>query len=157
MRRPPRRFAPLLLLALGACAVHVRTPATERAAAAALVSEAQAFMREYADDLAQGRRDAIIARYDPRGVYFVGNGRKQLLPTDSIVASYRGRWQPPASFAWRDLSYEAAGPDAVVVTGLFDWGLPDRTIQMSYTGLLLRQGGRWMIRLEDESVAPQRP
>ena len=151
----PRRIIPLVLLSLSACAVHVQTPATVRAAENALVTQAQAFMASYAEDLLAGRREAIIARYDPRGAYRVGNGHKQFEPLDSIAAGYRGQWRPPASFAWRDLSYEVAGPDAVVVTGLFDWGVSaDRKLQLSYTALLLRRDGRWMIRLEDESFAP---
>ncbi|HET7231735.1 MAG TPA: DUF4440 domain-containing protein [Longimicrobium sp.] len=155
MRPLTRRIAPLLLLPLAACAVHVQTPATQRAAASALVTQAQAFMASYADDLLAGRRDAIVARYDPRGAYRVGNGEKRLEPLDSIAAQYRGQWRPPASFAWRDLSYEVAGPDAVVVTGLFDWGLSaERKLQVSYTALLLRRDGRWVIRVEDESFAP---
>lgn len=158
MRRLTRRIAPLALLPLAACAVHVQTPATQRAAANALVAEAQSFMQGYAADLGEARRDAIIARYDPRGAYLVGHGRKQMVPLDSIAGTYRGSgWQPPASFAWRDLSYEVAGPDAVVVTGLFDWTPPGgRATTFSYTALLLRRDGRWFIRLEDESGAPRR-
>lgn len=158
MRRLTRRIAPLVLLPLAACAVHVQTPATVRAAGERQVAEAQAFMAGYAADLGAGRRDAIIARYDPRGAYLVGHGRKQLMPVDSIAAIYHGTgWQPPASFAWRDLSYEVAGPDAVVVTGLFDWSSSaGRTLTFSYTGLLVRRDGRWLIRVEDESGAPQR-
>lgn len=159
MRHLTRRIAPLILLSFAtACAVHVQTPATERAAANARVTQAQAFMADYAADLSAGRRDAIIARYDPRGAYLVGHGRKQLMPLDSIAAIYHGSgWQPPAGFAWRDLSYEVVGPDAVVVTGLFDWtASAGRTLTFSYTGLLLRRNGRWYIRLEDESGAPQR-
>ncbi|HET7460347.1 MAG TPA: hypothetical protein VFJ82_03830 [Longimicrobium sp.] len=159
MRHLSRRIAPLLLLPLAACAVHVQTPATERASANAPVTQAQSFMAAYAADLGAGRRDAIIARYDPRGAYLVGHGRKRLMPVDSIAAIYHGTgWQPPASFAWRDLSYEVAGPDAVVVTGLFDWSPgAGRTMTFSYTALLLRRDGRWFIRVEDESGAPQRP
>ncbi len=105
--------------------------------------------------LAGGRREAVIARYDPRGTYFVGQGRKELSPPDSTAALYRTRWQPPVSFAWRDLSYEVVGPDAVEVTGLFDWGVSaERKLTFSYTGVLLRRDGRWFIRLEDESGAP---
>ncbi|MFL5538478.1 MAG: hypothetical protein ACJ8J0_05770 [Longimicrobiaceae bacterium] len=122
---------------------------------AALVREARAFMDAYARDLREGNRNGIVERYDPRGAYFVGQGRKELVPADSIRAIYRGRWQPPAGFEWRDLSYEVAGPDAVVVAGLFVWsGSNGRSATYSYTGLLLRQGGRLRIRLEDESPAP---
>ncbi|HEU4562745.1 MAG TPA: hypothetical protein VFS20_33250 [Longimicrobium sp.] len=154
-----RRIVPLLLLLpLVACSVRVRTPATIRAEENSLVSEARAFMESYAVDLREGRRDAIIARYDPRGAYMMGRGEKRLLPTDSITAIYRGnQWQPPASFTWNDLSYEVVGPDAVVVAGTFDWGIDaSRKLRVSYTGLLLRRDGRWMIRLEDEDAAPQR-
>jgi hypothetical protein len=154
-----RIIIPLAVLSSSAaCAIHVQTPATERAAADALVSQAQSFMAGYAEDLAAGRRDAIVARYDPRGAYLVGRGEKRLMPMDSVAAMYRGSgWRPPATFAWRDLSYEVAGPDAVVVAGLFDWGVDGgRKITMSYTGLLLRRGRRWAIRLEDESGAPTR-
>lgn len=154
-----RRTAPLILLCVAAaCAVHVQTPQTIRAAAERQTADAQSFMASYAADLLAGRRDAIIARYDPRGAYLVGHGRKQLMPLDSVAAMYRGSgWQPPASFAWRDLSYEVAGPDAVVVTGLFDWAPTGRpAITFSYTALLVRRDGRWFIRLEDESGPPQR-
>jgi len=153
-----RRLAllPMLLIATG-CAIHVQTPRTERAAQDALVAQAQAFMQSYVTDLMEGRRAAIVARYDPRGAWFVGQGRKEMLATDAITARYaEGGWQAPASFAWRDLSYEVVGPDAVVVTGMFDWGVSaERKIPVSYTGLLLRRDGRLVIRLEDESAAPQ--
>jgi hypothetical protein len=151
-----RRLAllPVLLIAAG-CAIHVQTPRTERAAQDALVAQAQAFMQSYLTDLVEGRRDAIVARYDPRGAYIVGQGRKELMMTPAITARYQGRWQPPASFAWRDLSYEVVGPDAVVVTGMFAWGVSaELKIPVSYTGLLLRRDGRLVIRLEDESSAP---
>ena len=125
----------------------------------ALVAEAQAFMESYATDLREGRRDAIIARYDPRGVYFMGHGQKRQVTLDGLEAIYHGnQWRPPVSFAWRDMSYEVVGPDAVVMAGLIDWGLnAEVTMCISYTGLLLRRDGRWMIRLEDEDAAPQRP
>ncbi|HYH81557.1 MAG TPA: hypothetical protein VEX86_17260 [Longimicrobium sp.] len=154
-----RRIAPLLLLFASACAIHVQTPRTERAANDALVSQAEAFMASYATDLLQGRRDAIVARYDPRGATMMGMGQKEVMTRDQIHQRYHGpRWNPPVSFAWRDLSYEVVGPDAVVVTGLFDWGISaERKEQLSYTGLLLRRDGRLMIRLEDESFAPRRP
>jgi hypothetical protein len=145
----------------GAAAVtpaSVSGQGTDPAAASALVREAEAFMEGYARDLRGGERERIIERYDPRGAYFVGQGRKTLLPLDSIQASYRGRWRPPFSFEWQDLSYEVVGPDAVVVTGRFTWGLSaEQRLSFSYTGLLLRQDGRLRIRLEDESGAPAPP
>ncbi len=125
----------------------------------ALVAEAQAFMESYATDLRGGRRDAILARYDPRGSYMMGHGQKRVLSLDDLAAIYHGtQWKPPVTFEWLDLSYEVVGPDAVVVAGLMDWGLsPEFKLRISYTGLLLRRDGRWMIRLEDEDAAPPRP
>ena len=124
-----------------------------------LAGEAQAFMESYAEDLREGRRDAILARYDPRGSYMMGHGQKRLLSLDALAAIYHGtEWKPPVTFEWLDLSYEVVGPDAVVVAGLMDWGFSaEFKLRISYTGLLLRRDGRWMIRLEDEDAAPQRP
>jgi hypothetical protein len=124
---------------------------------ATVADEARTFMDTYARDLLAGDRTAIAARYDRTGTYFLGNGRKEFTTYDSVVAMYRGAaWNPPASFEWRDLSFEPIGPDAVVVAGQFVWGpaagAPPMTL--SYTSLLRRQEGALRIRLEDESVDP---
>lgn len=151
----------LALLLTAACSAGPRpgesAPATGDPAA--LVQEAREFMESYARDLRAGERDLLVARYDPRGAYMVGGGQKALLSPDSIRAIYHGRWRPPASFEWRDLSYEAVGPDAVVVTGRFIWGVsPERQLPpYSYTALLVRHDGRFRIRVEDESTAPPPP
>ena len=146
------------LAALGAAACSPTRPAVESASAAAaaesaIVAEASAFMESYGADLAAGRRQAIADRYDRRGVYFLGDGRKNLRTWAQIEQRYRTGWQPPASFEWRDLSFEPAGRDAVVVAGLFVWGLGEGkgSETFSYTGLLVRQDGVLRIRLEDES------
>ena len=157
----PRSIRALALtaLVLASSAGCARPPCcTAPATDDVLVREARAFMDSYAADLLAGARQRIVDRYDPRGAYFVGQGRKELLPTDSIRAIYFGGWRAPASFEWQDLSYEVAGPDAVVITGRFAWaGSNGRSATYSYTGLLLRRGGRLYIRLEDESGAPPRP
>lgn len=134
--------------------------ADTRAAASAnatVVDEARSFMDAYARDLLAGDRTAIAARYDRSGAYLLGNGRKEFTAYDSVVAIYRSAaWSPPASFEWRDLSFEPVGPDAVVVAGQFVWvsgkGAPPMTL--SYASLLRRQEGVLRIRLEDESVDP---
>src|SRR4051812_3834317 len=103
----------LLLTLAGACA----TPPVSHpipAAHSALADQAAAFMAGYAAELREGAVDRIVARYDARGAYFVGSGSKRLLSPDSISAQYHSGWRPPASFDWRDLSYEVVGPDAVV-------------------------------------------
>ncbi len=154
-----RHLAASLLLSL-TVACSAASPAIEPAqpasnAATELVREAQAFMESYARDLRAGERERLVARYDPRGAYLVGEGKKTLLSPDSIRAIYTGQWRPPASFEWRDLSYEVVGPDAVVVVGRFIWGVnAEQQIRVSYTGLLLRRNGELYIRLEDESAAP---
>jgi hypothetical protein len=157
-----RHAAAVLGLALfgGASCTPAATGAASRpgASTTAPMAQAQAFMDAYAADLRSGARESIADRYDPRGAWLVGNGQKALQPADSIRARYVSRWRPPASFEWQDLSYEAAGPDAVVVTGLFLWGVSaERRLRCSYTALLLRQDGRLRIRLEDESCAPTPP
>ncbi len=156
MRALPTALVPLLL-ALAACAGTAPPAAapTSSADSAALVREAEAFMEGYARDLLAGDRQAIVDRYDQRGGWRMGNGHKQFMPLDSIRGVYFGRWRPPARFAWQDLSYEVAGPDAIVVVGKFVWGLANgQDVTLSYTGLLLRRDGRLRIRVEDESSAP---
>jgi hypothetical protein len=157
-----RRAVAVLGLTLfgGTACTPATTAAGPRPAAdsAALVAQAQTFMDAYANDLRTGAREMIADRYDPRGAWLVGEGRKELHPASAIRARYLNRWRPPASFEWKDLSYEAVGPGAVMVTGLFLWGVSaERRITCSYTGLLLRQEDRLRIRLEDESCAPEPP
>jgi hypothetical protein len=144
-----RLSALLLLTALTAsCAVNVKVQRDTDPEA-----EARAFMESYARDLRSGAREAIVARYDTRGAYRVGGGQKVFEPMDSIRAGYTGRWQPPAAFEWRDLSYEVLSDDAVMVVGRFEWtDQQGRVLPMSYTGLLVKQDGEWRIRLEDEDV-----
>jgi hypothetical protein len=120
---------------------------------ASVTREAERFMAEYGDDLRRGDREAIAARYHSGGTIFLGNGNKQTLTKAQVAAGYLEKWSPPAAFAWRDLDYEPIGPDAVVVTGRFDWtrtvGTPPET--QSYMGLLRREGALLKIRIEDES------
>lgn len=118
--------------------------------------DAREFMSGYAEDLRRGRRQSIIDRYDRRGAFRVGEGEKTLESWELIRAAYMTQWTAPASFAWRDLSYEVVGVDAVIIVGLFDWGLADgRRLTFSYTGLLTMQDGELRIRLEDESMSPR--
>jgi hypothetical protein len=144
------RIRPLVVaLALAGCAPASPTPRDPAA-------EARAFMEAYAQDLRAGNREGIADRYDRRGAYTLGNGGKRLEAYDSIAAGYRSGWQPPHSFEWRDLSYEAVGPDAVVVTGRFLWGTGSgEPMRFSYSSLLVRQDGRLRIRMEDESMDPR--
>jgi hypothetical protein len=120
-----------------------------------IVAEARAFMADYARALLAGDRAGIAGRYDRDGAFFLGDGRKTFETHARIIAQYAGAdWQPPHRFEWRDLSYEPAGADAVVVAGLFLWtpGVGAEPFTFSYTALLHRRDGALRIRLEDEST-----
>jgi hypothetical protein len=124
-----------------------------------VVAEARAFMASYAADLSAGRRVDIVRRYDRNGAFSLGNGAKRFETFSDIMRTYAGhQWSPPYRFAWRDLSYEPAGPDAVVVAGQFLWTVREGAEPMvySYTALLHRQDGVLRIRLEDESTDTRR-
>lgn len=127
-------------------------PAT--AAEAPIVAEARAFMNAYARDLAAGDRTAITARYSGDGAYALGFAAKILQTPREIAALYAGPgWQKPVAFAWRDLSFEPAGPDAVVVTGGFEWTADagKEPGLFAYTALLRREANGLRLRLEHEN------
>lgn len=155
-------LASLAVLLTGACTTQTVADANTAGAASgasdsSVVAEAKAFMESYAKDLVAGNRAAISARYDRRGAWLVGHGRAAKTSYDSIAAQYAGTgWQPPATFAWKDLAYEPQGPNAVLVVGRFEGGfVPGATpLVMSYSALLQRQDGVWRIHLEDESGDP---
>ena len=135
-------------------------PWAAQPAEAPIVAEARAFMASYAEALRAGDRAGIAARYDRSGAYFLGNGRKRFDSYAQIVASYASPgWQRPHGFEWRDLSYEPAGADAVVIAGQFAWTpqAGSTALILSYTALLHRQDGVLRIRLEDESLDNSRP
>ena len=143
-----------------ACAAPSIDPALRGAPESdAVVAEARAFMDAYARELLAGDRAAIAARYDRTGAYLVRDGEKSFVTYADIVARYaRPGWSPPASFEWRDLSFEPVGSDAVVVVGHFLWTRQTGATPMSisYTALLWRQDGELRIRVEDEQLIPER-
>lgn len=115
----------------------------------------RAFYEEYADDLREGRREAIANRYDRRGAYLMGNGSKSLQTFEQIRERYMTKWSAPVSFEWHDLSVEVISKDAAVVLARFEWATSaGKILNFSYTGLLVKQDGKWRIRVEDESMAP---
>lgn len=139
----------VLLWTIAACATtRPRSPTIE--------AEAREFMTGYARDLLAGDRAAIAARYDERGAYVAGGGEQQLASPASLRSRYQStRWTAPARFDWRDLSYEVIGPNAVLVSGKFDWTTAaGQTMPASYTALLVRHGNGLRIRAEHEDVAP---
>ena len=124
-----------------------------------LVREAEAFMADYARLLLTGDRGAIAALYDPDGAILIRNGRRtDASPADIAELYAEGRWQAPASFAWRELHYEAVGAEAVSVIGEFAWGSGVGPPAIgSYHALLRREDRRLAIRIENESIVVPAP
>ncbi len=147
--------------ALDAAARDMRSPtpaeeAAARQAEAALIGEAKAFMQSYAEDLRAGDRAALAARYDREGVSLARDGIETELTWSEVERRYAAQWRPPASFEWRDLSFEASGPDSVGVRGAFLW-VPSRggaPVAYSYGAVLVRRDGGLRIRIEDEAELP---
>ena len=153
LKRAPSIFRNIAMSALAtilftngfASAQTVRSEAT-------ILSDAKSFMASYAEDLLAGKRDVIVNRYDARGSYRLGEGRKAFVSPEELNKQYRERWLAPIAMAWRDLSYEVIGTEGVLVMGLLDWETsPDSKTTFSYTGLLTYQDGVLKLRLEDES------
>jgi hypothetical protein len=146
-----RSVAGLMLLGATAAAC-----ASTPRGAAHIEGEAREFMAAYARDLRAGNRAAIAERYDSRGAYMAGGGEQRLASPDSIRATYQSAsWTAPARFEWRDLSYDVVGPEAILVSGRFEWTTGNgQTLPASYTALLVRRDGRLRIRAEHEDVAP---
>jgi ketosteroid isomerase-like protein len=118
--------------------------------------EVKEFYDSYAEDLRRHRPDAIANRYDPRGVYSMGQGRKSLESFAATRTRYLTKWKGPKSFEWKDMSIEVVSPDAAVVIARFEWQTDDgETFKYSYTGLVVRHSAGWRIRVEDESTQPK--
>jgi hypothetical protein len=115
--------------------------------------EIKQFYDSYADDLRQQRREAIANRYDTRGFFSVGNGKKELVTFEANKSHYLKEWTGPKAFEWRDLSFEILSPTAASVVGLGDWtAASGQKRVIAYSALLTKQAGQWRIRVEDESV-----
>ena len=118
---PRSRLGPVFLLGLASLACST-SPDFDPVQ---IEREAQAFMDAYGEDLTNHDVDAIAERYDRRGAYRMGHGRKTLSPFEEIQSQYRDSWQGPAAFEWHDLSYEVLSADAVMVAGRFSWTMVD--------------------------------
>jgi len=131
-------------------------PASAQPPDSAVVADARAFIEAYAQELRVGDRAAVAARYDRRGAYIVFDGDRHFMPWEAVRELYATQWTAPAAFEFRDLVYEPAGADAVVVNGDFYWtdAAGEAPMRFSYTALLLRQDGQLRIRLEDEARYP---
>lgn len=114
--------------------------------------EVKAFFKTYAEHLVQNHKEAIADLYDPSGCYILGNANKSFLSFEENKKYYLTRWTAPKSFEWNDLSIEIISPSAVVATAIFNLERSTgEKMTYSYTGLLIKQSGKWRIRVEDES------
>jgi hypothetical protein len=125
-------------------------------AEATVISEVKAFYDVYAEDLRLHRREALGARYDGRGSYFLGNGAKAFESAEETRRYYLKNWTGPKSFNWKNMEFEVITPQAVVVLARFEWATEKepKPVSCSYSGLLLKKSGQWFIRMEDESCPP---
>lgn len=124
--------------------------------ASATIERAKSFMASYAQELRNGDRAALAARYHPDGSFSVGDGKKALETHDETAAFYLSEWKQPKAFEWQDMSYELAGSGSIVVVGKFNWqemGAAQGTTY-SYTALLVPVAGQLKIRVEHESGTP---
>jgi hypothetical protein len=157
-----KKAQPFILISLLLCCVlftegqKMKAPvANKQNNVAAQQEEIKSFFKDYEEDLRLHRRQAIADRYDTGGYYRIGNGDKSFVSFKDNQNRYLTSWVGPKSFHWKDLSIEVVSGDAAVVTGLFEWqdGSGINAV-ISYTGLLVKKGDQWKIRLEDESISP---
>ena len=146
-----KTFSLLLLQIVVFSSVLCFAQASDKRSASA-EKELRDFYAAYAEDLSKHRPAGIAERYDRRGVYLLGNGRKSFQTFESLRERYLTKWTGPKSFAWKDLSFEILSPTVAVVIGKFVWETEEGSAaEYSYTGVLIKLDGRWRIRVEDES------
>ena len=119
--------------------------------------ELRAFYDSYADDIRQHRPDAIAKKYDSDGVWFLGNGAKRHSSFEDNKKYYTTKWKGPKNFDFKDLTFELTDARSAVVFGKFEWQAEsdDKPTTCSYTGILHRNAGKWLIRVEHESCPPK--
>ncbi len=120
-------------------------------------AEVAAFMANYARLLLAGDREGLIRLYAPNGTLLLADGLDDVASLDTTAQLYRTVWSPPAAFAWRELGYRFLRPDVCVVSGGFDWTGEShpRGARYHYSGVLVREDGRWRIRSELEFLAEE--
>ena len=95
-----------------------KTSSTASSGLSATERELRDFYDNYRDDLVKQRREEIADRYDARGYFGLGNGRKELVTFEENKRRYLKEWTGPKAFEWRDLSYEILSPTAATVVGV---------------------------------------
>lgn len=149
MKRTAALSACLIAL-FAAVSVSGQTTRNAKFDTAAIEREIKAFYDGYSQDLLQQRGAEIVERYDPRGAYAMGNGRKTFQSVENLKSKYL-KFTAPKHFAWKELTVDVLSADTVAVLGLFEWQTTGAAATYSYTGLLVKRDGKWFIRVEDES------
>ena len=154
MRKVQFLLACCLLLCGGLVteAQNIKTPKPQKQNdVAATEREIREVLNSYAEDSVAARREAIANRYDPRGYFVLGNGRKRLDSFEDSKKRYLNTWTSPQSYEWKDISIEVLSPNAAVVAALFDVQRAGVKQTYSYTALFVKREGKWVIRVRDES------
>src|SRR5262245_22371394 len=151
MHRATRGSLPFVWVIAAGCGANApETPPTVD-----VIAEAKVLLATYQEASMAGNGRALAALYHSEGAWWLGDGKKSFATPDSI-AKFFAVDKPvgvgPAEWEFHDLSFEPIGSDAVVVAGRFHWRSKDgRSDTLSYSALLVRQGGSLKIRVEDES------
>ncbi len=111
------------------------------------------FMDTYAEDIADGDRQAIARRYSRQGATFIGGEYKEQLSFETLSSRYAKAWKPPASFRWQDLGFEKLSEQSVMVTGgIAQSDKPGKEpVSRSYAAILVMEDGELRIRMEDRA------
>src|SRR2546430_16586729 len=104
--------------------------------------EVQAVLDSMARDLTSNNRAALVARYDKRGVFFLGNWGAELGPFDSLPTQiYGSDWKPPVPFTWHNVHVEALGAQTSTGYAQFVCGPAAADSELpAYTGVFFNNG-----------------
>src|SRR2546430_7790098 len=102
--------------------------------------EVHAVLDSMARDLTSNNRAALVARYDKRGEFFLGNWGAELVPFDSLPTQILGSdWKPPARFTWHNVHVEALGAQtSIVYAQVVWWTAAGDYVLTSYTGVFVK-------------------
>jgi hypothetical protein len=111
------------------------------------------FMTEYGNLVATGNYDSIPLLYDTLGAITIGNNRMVFEPMDSLKARYHSFGNAKINFRWDSMDVQILDSTIALVTSLFYWNQPPSkdTAKVFYTGVLVKQRGKWKIKHEHES------
>jgi SnoaL-like domain len=113
------------------------------------------FLDTYARLISEGNYDSLPFLYDTLGAIFIGDNKMIYEPMDSLISRYHSyRNLGKSNFAFDSTEVQLLDSTVALVTTLFNWNFPPSkdTTTVFYTGLLIRQRGKWKIKHEHETV-----